>query len=78
MPWPLYPQRKTLCYPLDRRLGESQSQSRHRGGEEKNSQLLPGFKPRLFLNMENLHIKYRRQYNYIKCSLFPTELVIDN
>jgi hypothetical protein len=35
-PWPLYPQGKSLLYPLDRRLGEPQSRS-GRGGEEKNS-----------------------------------------
>jgi hypothetical protein len=40
-PRPLYPQVKTLCYPLDRRLGEPQSRSGH-SGEEKNSQPLPG------------------------------------
>jgi hypothetical protein len=38
---PLYPQGKRLWYPLDRRLGGPQSRS-GRGGEEKNSQLLPG------------------------------------
>jgi hypothetical protein len=41
MPWLLYPQGKSLQYPLDRRLGEPQS---HSGcsGEEKNSRPLPG------------------------------------
>jgi hypothetical protein len=38
---PLYPQGKGHWYPLDRRLGGSKSRSGH-GGEEKNSQLLPG------------------------------------
>jgi hypothetical protein len=38
---PLYPQRENPWYLLDRRLGELQSRSR-RGGEEKNSQPLPG------------------------------------
>jgi len=33
--------RKSPRYPLDRRLGESQSRS-GRGGEEKNAQPLPG------------------------------------
>jgi len=42
--WPLYPQGKSPCYPLDRRLGGPQSQSGH-GGEEKYSQPLPGLKP---------------------------------
>jgi hypothetical protein len=36
------PQGKSPWYPLDRRLGGPQSRSGH-GGEEKNSQLLPGF-----------------------------------
>jgi len=36
--WPLYPR-----YPLDRRLDVPQSQSGC-GGEEKNSQTLPGIK----------------------------------
>jgi hypothetical protein len=38
---PLYPQGKSPWYPLDRRLGGPQSRS-GRGGEEKNSQPLPG------------------------------------
>jgi hypothetical protein len=42
MPRPLYFQRKSPWYPLDRRLGGSQSRSGH-GGEEKNSHPLPGF-----------------------------------
>jgi hypothetical protein len=37
MPRPLYPQGKSSRYPLDRRLGESQSSSGH-GGEEENCQ----------------------------------------
>jgi hypothetical protein len=43
-PWPLYYQVKSPWYPLDRRLGGPQSWSR-RGGEEKNSQPLPGLEP---------------------------------
>jgi hypothetical protein len=39
----LYPQGKRPWYPLYRRLGGPQSRS-GRGGEEKNSYLLPGFK----------------------------------
>jgi hypothetical protein len=35
------PQGKSHWYPLDRKLGESQNRS-GRGGEEKNSQSLPG------------------------------------
>jgi hypothetical protein len=38
------PQGKSSQYPLDRRLDGPQSQSGH-GGEEKNSQPLPGLKP---------------------------------
>jgi len=36
-PQPIYPQRKSSWYLLDRRLGGLQSQA-GRGGEEKNSQ----------------------------------------
>jgi hypothetical protein len=43
-PRPLYPQGKGPWYPLEWRLGEPQSRSRI-GGEEKNSQPLPGFEP---------------------------------
>jgi len=43
-PQPLYPERKSPCYPLDRRLSGLQSRS-GRGGEEKNSQPLPGLEP---------------------------------
>jgi hypothetical protein len=40
MPWLLYPQGKSPWYPLDRRLGRPQSQSRC-SGEKKNFQPLP-------------------------------------
>jgi hypothetical protein len=43
-PRPLYPQEKSLWYPLDRRLGGPQSRSGRRGGE-KNSQPPPGIEP---------------------------------
>jgi hypothetical protein len=43
-PRPLYPQGKSPWYPLDRKLGGPQSRSEP-GGEEKNSQPLPGLKP---------------------------------
>jgi hypothetical protein len=43
-PRPLYLQGKSLRYPLDRRLGGPQNRSGH-GGEEKNSQSLPGIEP---------------------------------
>jgi hypothetical protein len=41
---PLYSQEKSPWYPLDRRMGGSQSRS-GRGGEEKNSYPLPGLEP---------------------------------
>jgi hypothetical protein len=41
---PLYPQGRGSWYPLDRRMGGSQSRSGG-GGEEKNSQPLPGLEP---------------------------------
>jgi hypothetical protein len=40
----LYPRGKIPGYPLDRRLGGPQCRS-GRGGEEKNSQPLPGLEP---------------------------------
>jgi hypothetical protein len=43
-PRPLYTQGKSPWYPLDRSLGGPQSRS-GRGGEEKNSQPLPGIEP---------------------------------
>jgi len=43
-PPPLYPHGKKPWYPLDRRLGGPESRAGH-GGEEKNSQLLPGLEP---------------------------------
>jgi hypothetical protein len=39
-----YRQGKSPWYPLDRKLSGTQSRS-GRGGEEKNSQLLPGLEP---------------------------------
>jgi hypothetical protein len=44
---PLYPQGKSPCYPLHRRLGSFQNRSGH-GGEEKNPQPLPGLEPPTF------------------------------
>jgi hypothetical protein len=41
---PLYPQGKNPWYPLDRKLSGLQSRS-GRGGEEKNTQPLPGLEP---------------------------------
>jgi len=43
-PRPIYSQVKSPRYPLDRRLGGPKNRS-GRGGEEKNSQSLPGFEP---------------------------------
>jgi hypothetical protein len=43
---PLYPQGKSSCYSLDKRLGGPQSRS-GRCGEEKNSQPLPGLEHRI-------------------------------
>jgi hypothetical protein len=40
-PRPLYPQGKSTCYPLNRRVSGGQSRS-GRGGEEKNFQTMPG------------------------------------
>jgi len=42
--WPLYRQRRSPCYPLERRLGGPQSQSVG-GGEEKTLQPLLGLEP---------------------------------
>jgi len=42
--WSALPPGKNPCYPLSRRLGGLQSRS-GRGGEEKNSWLLPGIEP---------------------------------
>jgi hypothetical protein len=43
-PWAFYPQGNSPWYPLDRRLGGTQSWS-GRGGEEKESQHLPALEP---------------------------------
>jgi hypothetical protein len=44
MLWLLYPQGKSLWYPLNRRQGGPQSKSGC-SDEVKNSKLLPGFEP---------------------------------
>jgi len=46
----LYPQGKSPCNPLDRRLGGTQSRS-ERGGEEINSHLLSGLEPPIIQRM---------------------------
>jgi hypothetical protein len=51
MPQPLYFQGKSPWYPLGRRLGGPQSRS-GRGGEEKNSQPLPGLEPPIIQSVE--------------------------
>jgi hypothetical protein len=45
---PLYPQEKSLCYPLDRRLGGPHGRSGRRG-EKKNFRLLKGIEPPIIL-----------------------------
>jgi hypothetical protein len=60
-PRPPYPQGKNPCYPLDRRLGGLQSRSR-RGGEEKNSQPLPGLEPPIISAMP---LRYAGSYEFI-------------
>jgi len=44
IPWLLYPWQKSPQYPLDRRMGQLQSQSRHTG-EKKKIPALPEIKP---------------------------------
>jgi hypothetical protein len=60
------PRRKSPLYPLDRRLGGSQSRSGC-GGEEKNFQPPPGIEPRtpIFQPREN-DIKRNFLYYYVK------------
>jgi hypothetical protein len=57
-PRPLYPQGKSTWYPLDRKLGGTQSRS-GRGGEQKNSQPLPGLEPSIIQ-----HVAQRYTINY--------------
>jgi hypothetical protein len=49
-----YPQGKIPWYPLDRRLGGLQGWS-GRGGEEKNSQPLPGLEPPIIQPVAQLY-----------------------
>jgi hypothetical protein len=53
-PRPLYLQGKSPWYSLDRRLGGPQSRS-GRGGEEKNSQPLPGLEPPIIQPIAQRH-----------------------
>jgi hypothetical protein len=56
---PLYPYGKSPSYPLDRRLGGPQGRSGS-GGEEKDSQSLPGLEPP---TIQHIYIIYlHRQY----------------
>jgi len=55
-PRQLYFQGKIPWYPLYRRLGGPQSRS-GRGGEEKNSQLLPGLEPPIIQPVAQLAVR---------------------
>jgi hypothetical protein len=48
---PLYPQGKRPWYPLDRRLGRTQSRSGH-GGEQENSQPQSAFEPLIIQSVD--------------------------
>jgi hypothetical protein len=82
MPRPIYPQVKSPCYPLDRRLGEPQSRS-GRGGEERNSQPLPGLEPPTTQTViQRYTIKLTRlppfYITYLKCVALGTCRIVDN
>jgi hypothetical protein len=70
-PRPLYPQEKSFWYPLDMRLGGSQSQS-GRGGEEKNSQPLPGLELLIIQAVAQRHTA--ELCGLIVNEVWPTEL----
>jgi len=53
------PQGKIHWYPLDRRLGGPQSRPRH-GGEEKNSQPLPGLESSIIQSVVQPYATERR------------------
>jgi hypothetical protein len=86
MPRPLYPQGKSPLYPLYRRLGGRQSRS-GRGGEEKNSQPLPGLEPPIIQLVVHRYttelsrllfiIIYAYKYvsNFVRKFVTPTELL---
>jgi hypothetical protein len=67
-PRPLYHQGKRPWYPLDRRLGGPQSRS-GRGGEEKNSQPLPGLEPSIIQSVAQCYTielsRLLNEYTYI-------------
>jgi hypothetical protein len=60
-PWPLYPQRKRLRYPLDRRLGGPQRRAGH-GVDEKNFQPPPGIELRSSDRLARSQPLYRLSY----------------
>jgi len=69
---PLYTNGKSSWYPLDRRLGGRQSRS-GRGGEEKNSQLLPGLKPPIIQPVAqryNTDISYSKRRYPVICGSY--------
>jgi hypothetical protein len=66
MPWPLYPQGKSPWYPLDRRLSGPQNRSEH-GGEEKNSEFLPGLEPPII----HILIVFTRSLELFKLLITP-------
>jgi hypothetical protein len=62
-PRPLHSKRKSPWYPLDRRLGGSQSRSGC-GGEEKNSQLLPVLDPPI---IQSVAQRYTTELSRLPC-----------
>jgi hypothetical protein len=78
---PLYPQGKSPWYPLDRRLGGPQSRSGH-GGEQKNSQPLPGVEPPIIQPVAQCYTAELRsndnsRFLYDSYSTFPlTDIVM--
>jgi hypothetical protein len=80
-PQPLYPQGKRLWYLLGRRLGGPQSRS-GRGGEEKNSQPLPGFEPPIiqpvaqrYSSGQVIHCFYDNGRVHISPSLYSDRII---
>jgi hypothetical protein len=65
-PRQLYPQGQNPWYPLDRRMGGSQSRAGP-GGEEKNSQPLPGLEPS---NIQPVAQRYTTRSSRLRCYLW--------
>jgi hypothetical protein len=61
------PQEKSLCYPLDGKLGGPKSRS-GRGGEEKNSQLLPGLESPIIQPVAQLFTTEPSRLVYNSCN----------